>query len=203
MNKCVIVCGYKPLILEEYKDELVIGVDKGALYLAKNNIKMDFAIGDFDSVNEEEFLIIKTYTNNLIKLNPIKDDTDLEHALKFAKEKGYKSIDVYGCLGGRQDHNLLNLKLLYLSDLDITYYDEKHKIFSLKEGTYKIYKDNYKYLSLFTFEDCTLSLEGTYYPIKRTTLTIDDNYTTSNEILEKYCQIKIEKGRLLVILCND
>ncbi len=203
MNKCIIVCGYKPLILKDYKDALLIGVDKGALYLANSNVKMDYAIGDFDSVCEEEFLEIKKFASEVIKLNPIKDDTDLEHTLNFVKEMGYSDIDVYGCLGGRQDHNLLNLKLLYLSDLNIKYYDEKHKIFSKKQGTHKIYKENYKYLSLFVFEKCVLSLSGTYYPIFKTTLTITDNYTTSNEILDDYCLLTIEEGKMLVILCND
>ncbi len=203
MNKCIIVCGYKPLILKDYKDALLIGVDKGALYLANSNVKMDYAIGDFDSVCLEEFLEIKKFASEVIKLNPIKDDTDLEHTLNFVKEMGYTDIDVYGCLGGRQDHNLLNLKLLYLSDLNIKYYDEKHKIFSKSQGTHKIYKENYKYLSLFVFEKCVLSLSGTYYPIFKTTLTITDNYTTSNEILDDYCLLTIEEGKMLVILCND
>ncbi len=203
MNKCIIVCGYKPLILKDYKDALLIGVDKGALYLANSNVKMDYAIGDFDSVCEEEFLEIKKFASEVIKLNPIKDDTDLEHTLNFVKEMGYTDIDVYGCLGGRQDHNLLNLKLLYISDLNIKYYDEKHKIFSKFQGTHKIYKENYKYLSLFVFEKCVLSLSGTYYPIFKTTLTITDNYTTSNEILDDYCLLTIEEGKMLVILCND
>ena len=203
MSKCVIVCGYKPQILENYEDVFLIGVDKGASFLALNNVKMDFAIGDFDSVNDNELEKIKEFSKEFIKLNPIKDDTDLEHALKFVKEKGYKEIDVYGCLGGRQDHNLLNLKLLYLSDLKITYYDQKHKIFMLSKGTHKIYKEKYKYLSLFVFKDCTLSLSGTYYPIGKTTLTFNDNYTTSNEILNEYCSMDIFDGKVLIIQCND
>lgn len=203
MSKCVIVCGYKPLILKDYNDVCLIGVDKGASFLALNNVKMDYAIGDFDSVDDIELVKIKEFSKEFIKLNPIKDDTDLEHALKFAKERDYKEIDIYGCLGGRQDHNLLNLKFLYLSDSKITYYDQKHKIFLLNKGTHKIYKENYKYLSLFVFEKCTLSLKGTYYPIDKKTLILNDNYTISNEILNEYCDIDIYDGKVLMIQCND
>ncbi len=203
MKKCTIVCGFHPLINKECEDTYVVGVDKGCQYLMENNIKIDAAIGDFDSVLEDEYLKISTYAKKIIKLNPIKDDTDLEHALNYAKENGFDDITVYGCLGGRQDHNLLNIKLLYLSELNLTYIDNKNKVFCLKKGEHQIYKGEYKYMSLFTFEPCTFKMNGVFYPLDKTTITINDNYTTSNEILDEKAFIKIYDGKLLVMQCTD
>ena len=201
MKKCCIVGAYKPIIKEEYEGDL-IGVDRGALYLAQNNFKIDISIGDFDSVSEEEFLIIKNKSKKLIKLNSIKDDTDFEHILNYLKDK-YDFYEIYGILGGRKDHDLLNIKLLYLSNLNFVCYDNKNKIYCLSSGTYNIKKETYKYISLLAFEDVLLSLSKVKYPIVKKTLNIYDNFTTSNEIIDNCCILEIFKGKVLVIQCND
>ena len=202
MKKCTLICGYKPIIKKEYEGDL-FGIDKGALYLIENNFDNFISLGDFDSVSDDEYNLIKKHSKEIIKLNPIKDDTDLEHALKYIKEKGYDTLDIYGSIGGRQDHNLLNLKLIYLSDLNITAYSDKDKIFNLKKGRHVINKNGYTYLSLFTFENCLINLTGTFYPIETKLVTIEDNYTTSNEILKDSCNLDILDGRLLVIQSKD
>ena len=69
---------------KDFIDSYVIGVDKGALYCLKNHIRMDLAVGDFDSVNNRDFDLINKETK-IIKLNSIKDDTDTEHALNLVK----------------------------------------------------------------------------------------------------------------------
>ena len=201
MKKCSVVCAYRPIIKKRYKND-VIGVDKGALYLAKNNIKIDVSIGDFDSVSQDDYLLIEKMSKKVIKLNPIKDDTDFEHALNYLKDK-YYLYEIYGILGGRKDHDLLNIKMLYLSGLNFVCYDDKNKIYCLNSGTYNIKKDGYKYLSLLVFEEVLLSLSGVKYPIINKTLNVFDNYTTSNEIVDDYCILKIDKGKVLVIQCND
>lgn len=202
MKKCTIVCGYKPNINKSIKGK-IIGVDKGCLYLIKNGYKIDIAIGDFDSVSKKDFELIKSYAKKIIKLDPIKDDTDFEHTLNYVKQKGFKDIEVYGALGGRKDHEILNIKMLYQSDLNITYIDNKNKIFKLDIGTYKIYKEDYKYLSILAFMPTIVSINKTKYELNDTVIDANDNYTTSNEIIGDYCYINIKQGKLLVILSND
>lgn len=202
MKKCSIVCGYKPYLDKELKGK-IIGVDKGCLYLIKNNYKIDIAIGDFDSVSKKDFESIKNNSKKLIKLNPIKNDTDFEHTLNYVKEKEYKEINAYGVLGGRIDHELLNIKLLYQSDLNIIYHSQKNKIFKLDIGTYKIYKENYKYLSLLAFMPSIVSINKVKYPLDNVVIDSNDNYTTSNEIIGEYCHLNIKQGKLLVVLSND
>ena len=69
-------------INKEYlKDAQIIGVDRGALNAINNGIRLDISIGDFDSVSENEFNLIKTNSNKIIKLNKIKDETDTNEAI--------------------------------------------------------------------------------------------------------------------------
>ena len=46
------------------------------------------------------------------KLNPMKDDTDTEAAIRLAIEKGAQSITLLGATGSRIDHVLANIELL-------------------------------------------------------------------------------------------
>ncbi|MGN1405772.1 MAG: thiamine diphosphokinase, partial [Erysipelotrichaceae bacterium] len=200
MKTCTVVCGYKPEF-EKIEGDL-IGVDKGCLYLLNKGYKDFISIGDFDSVNISEFELIKSNSKELIKLIPEKDDTDLEHTLHYLEKKGYKKVIIYGALGGRQDHNLLNIKFCLTSKLNIVFIGNKHKIFALSKGSYNIDKGEYKFLSLFAFEDSIVNLEGVKYPITFKKIGFNDLYTTSNEILEKSCHIDILEGRVLIVQCN-
>ena len=72
MKKAVIILSNIIDIPMEYlKDALIIGADRGALNAILKGIKLDIAIGDFDSVDEEELKIIENNSLNVIKLNPI------------------------------------------------------------------------------------------------------------------------------------
>lgn len=62
--------------------ELFVGVDHGSLFLLKNQLPLDLAVGDFDSVSKEELQMIQEKAGDFIKAAPEKDDTDTELALK-------------------------------------------------------------------------------------------------------------------------
>ena len=67
----------------------------------------------------------------IIRLNPIKDDTDTQYAIKHAMSIGAKEIHIIGGTGGRFDHTLANvfmLKMAYEQDVKVYMYDEINKI---------------------------------------------------------------------------
>ncbi|MBF1118780.1 MAG: thiamine diphosphokinase, partial [Solobacterium sp.] len=140
--------------------ENYIGVDKGALTLARNGKRMLLAIGDFDSVEERDLSCIKDYSDTFIQLNPIKDDTDSEAAVMYAIEKGYQKIHLYGGLGGRLDHAMINLRLVSRFPETVYLHDQSNFIYSLAEGVHSIDKRDYTYISFFTEDEATISLEG-------------------------------------------
>ena len=183
--------------------ENYIGVDKGALTLARNGKRMLLAIGDFDSVEESDLAYIKEYSDTLIQLNPIKDDTDSEAAVMYAIENGYHKIHLYGGLGGRLDHAMINLRLVSRFPETIYLHDQNNFIFSLGEGVHSIDKRDYAYISFFTEDEATISLEGFKYPLDKQQLTNKDTYTTSNEILEDKGIITVHAGKVTVIQSKD
>ena len=114
--------------------DLIIGIDRGAYNLASNNIKMDIAYGDFDSVNEAEFELIKKYSKKIVKLNPIKDLSDTYQVIK-----DYKNYDITilgGIYGKRIEHFYSNLLSLINYD-NIKIMDENSLIIKCKKGVYK------------------------------------------------------------------
>lgn len=183
--------------------ENYIGVDKGALTLARNGKRMLLAIGDFDSVEESDLAYIKEYSDTLLQLNPIKDDTDSEAAVMYAIEKGYQKIHLYGGLGGRLDHAMINLRLVSRFPETVYLHDQNNFIYSLAEGVHSIDKRDYTYISFFTEDKATISLEGLKYPLDKQQLTNKDTYTTSNEILEDRGIVTVHAGKVTVMQSKD
>ena len=181
----------------------IIGVDKGAYRCAKAQIRMKSALGDFDSISLQQKEIVKQYTQEMIVYNPIKDDTDCVAAINWALSNSYDEILVLGGLGGRQDHNYANLRLLKNKKATIVFKDQKNKIFCLGPGRYEISKEEYKYLSLFAQEDSCITIRNVAYPLFDRCLNDSDIYTVSNEISEDKAVLTIKYGRLMVMQCND
>lgn len=179
-----------------------IGVDKGAYLLAKQNKHMILAMGDFDSVTDEQLDIIKQYAKQVIQLNPIKDDTDSQAAIEYAIEQGYTKIHVYGGLGGRYDHMLINFCLALRYPQCVYLYDKQNYIYALSEGVHEINKQNYQYISFFA-DEAIISLHGMKYNLENRYISNQDTYTSSNEILAKLGSIEIIRGKVLVIQSND
>lgn len=135
--------------LKENKFEKIIAVDKGLEILNKLDVKPDYIIGDFDSVNNE---ILKQYKNTPITyLKPEKDFTDTHMALKKVIEMGGKQITIVGATGTRFDHTIANIHILkeaIENGVDIQIIDEHNKI-KLINKNIEIKKDNrYKFVSL-------------------------------------------------------
>ena len=72
MDVCFIIGNNIDLTQYDFNDKIVVGIDKGAYLAYQANIKLDYAIGDFDSISAEELNELESYTN-VIKLNPIKE----------------------------------------------------------------------------------------------------------------------------------
>lgn len=180
-----------------------IGADSGALILAEHHKKMVFAIGDFDSVEESDLSLIQKYAKEVIRLNPIKDDSDSEAALNEALKRGYDDILLIGAEGGRLDHTYYNLRLVYKHPDCLKLWSPDNLVYALKEGTYKIKKEGYKYISFFAEDTSIITLQGFEYPLADRMITKDDLYTLSNSILQEEGIVTIKKGKVLVIQSRD
>lgn len=184
---------------EDFKNSYIIGVDKGALYLHQNNIKMDLAVGDFDSISDEELKLIEKETK-IIKLNPIKDDSDTEHAINLVKD--YDEILILGGIQGKRIEHLYAI-LLYLELSKNIILKDNNSLIYYRENDFKIIRNEYKFISFFSLDDNTyISLKGFKYDLENYNLKRLDPLCLSNEKKEDIVEVKLE-GKLLVIETKD
>lgn len=201
MSKVILVAGMsqKIPVIEGYD---YIGIDHGAISCINQEIPMVCAVGDFDSVSEEEKQQIQKKTS-MLPLPAHKNETDTEVAVEEAMQRGYEEIILYGGLGGRIDHELANLYLIMHRKLPITLMNEQNRIKRLEPGVYKIEKSSYTYLSFLALCDSCISESGVAYPLDHCDISNQDIFTVSNEIIEQEALITIHHGSVLMIETRD
>ncbi|HHX53177.1 MAG TPA: thiamine diphosphokinase [Erysipelothrix sp.] len=201
MESVVIVLGHGEINLNLIPEDAdIIGVDGGASLCAKNDLMMDLAIGDFDSVTAVEFEHIQMRSRKIVQLDSDKDDSDFEAALTYTHK--YDELIVFGHWGKRFDHTYVNLQLLK-NDLRMTFIDNHNKVFTLSEGFFEISRDGFEYISVFALSESEITLSGTQYELEHRVLDVDDVYTLSNKILNEHATLKIHSGKLLIIQSKD
>lgn len=178
------------------------GADKGALACVRQGIRMKAAVGDFDSVSEEEKERIRLGADEMIRLNPDKNDSDSEAAVTYCLRKGYKKIILCGAFGGRIDHTYVNLRLAAKYPGIVEAADDQNRVTACGEGEW-VFEADYPYLSLFAPQRAVVSLEGMKYPLRNREITSDDLYTLSNEVTGSRGKIIVHSGLVMVMQCRD
>ncbi|MDY5252240.1 MAG: thiamine diphosphokinase [Erysipelotrichaceae bacterium] len=202
LKTCMLVCPLAKSIPDIKCD--YFGIDAGAYTLASHKIMMERSIGDFDSLDEKYLQQIDRYSIKMVKLNPIKDKSDLEEGIDLALSLGYDKIYIVGASGGRLDHQYANFQLLKnTTKAKVIFLDAKNRLEVFTKGTYDVAKSVYKYFSIFALDDSVITLEGFKYPLKYQPLTNKDIYTLSNEILDTNAKITVHQGRVIIIQAND
>ena len=185
------------------------GIDRGTLILSEQSIVPVFSVGDFDSVNDEEREILKK-TLNIHPVKAEKDDTDLALGVEQAIQKGYTEIDIYGATGGRLDHFMGTLQILFKSvyikkEIIIKVIDKQNEIMLLNTGTHQLHKsDKYQYVSFIPVNgEVIVSLSGFKYNLDHQHLEIGSTLTISNEVDQSIAIIEVEKGQVLQMRSKD
>ena len=201
MSDCILVLGQAGVLPETDCD--LVGADRGALTAVKQGKRLRLAIGDFDSVSEEERKLIEEMSDEVIRLNPVKDESDSQAALEEIMKRGYERVLVIGAFGGRLDHEAVNLRLARRYPGRVVLQNENNRITVLGAGQHKIVKNGYRYLSVLPLTDCRITLSGMKYPLEGREMTPDDLYGLSNEITDETGLITIGCGLVMVIQSDD
>lgn len=202
-NKCVIIGGApSPYISDIAPEDFVICADRGYTEAKKRGIKVSVIIGDFDSLTDE-----LPDDAEIVKLPPVKDDTDMMIAVKTAIERGFKEIDIYGATGGRLDHTFANIQTLAYakkhSDALVRIIDEQNTMLMLKNEEMRFNKTA-RYISCFAYtESVDVSNSGVKYPLEKAHLTPFFPLGVSNEILGESGTMKAENGILLIVISDE
>ncbi len=199
MDVYFILGGNVDLSKFDFTNKVVVGVDRGAYLAYLANIKLDYAIGDFDSISAKELELLYDYTK-VIKLNPIKDETDTLYALRMFAS--YDKLYILGGIAGpRIDHFVANLKLFYEFP-NLVMIDNNTMIMECISGL-NFLKDEYKYYSFFALEDVYgLTLTGFKYQLENYNLSHCSPLGVSNEVVDN-ASLSFSSGKLLLIKSKE
>ena len=196
--------------LEKNKYDCMIAADSGMNFLYRNGIVPNVIAGDFDSVEDEsldEFSGLEEV--EVLRLNPIKDDTDTEFVIREAIRRGAKEISILGATGTRLDHVLANIHLLRIGleeGVAITLVDKHNRIRMIQDSV-EIRKDEQfgDYISILPVNGDAkgVTLEGMKYPLQDADVKSFSSLGVSNEITADKARISVKEGILLVIESRD
>jgi thiamine pyrophosphokinase len=192
-------------------DDYLIGADRGALFLARQGRAPHLAVGDFDSISENELDLVRSAAAETLAFDAVdKDWTDTELAVRETIARGFRDIVVIGGLGTRFDHSLANVHLLNAAaeaGCRAILVDEHNEIRLLAAGiTERLEADSqYPYVSLLPLTPAVtgITLQGFKYPLTDATITIGMSLGVSNELAEPCGSIRIGSGKLLVVRSRD
>lgn len=193
---------------EIQEDDILVGSDRGALYLIQHGYKPHISLGDFDSVTAEELTLIRTSSLTFIDCDPVfKDLTDTEMAFNWALAQQPDRIVMIGALGTRFDHSLANVHLLRKGTeqgISCSIVDANNQIIIIDQST-RIRRGRYTYISLLplSLEVTGITLHGFQYPLRQATLQIGQSLGISNVLKEPEGLIELQTGLLLVIQSKD
>ncbi|GGH22666.1 thiamine diphosphokinase [Paenibacillus segetis] len=195
-------------VQEIEQDDFIIGADRGALFLVENGIKPHISVGDFDSVNPEEFLRIKEFSEDILSVDAVnKDLTDTELAFDIAIDQQASEIIMIGVTGTRLDHTLSNIQMMLrgLQHQIISKIWDRNNYITLTGSTSIIEDRGYTYVSLLalTPEVTGIHLDGFQYPLVDATLKMGQSIGVSNRLLGSKGTVTIDSGLLLIIQSKD
>ena len=180
-------------------DDFVIAADGGYTHLTSKGIRCDMLIGDMDSLNN-----VPSGIETVI--HPVmKDETDTFLAYTEGVKRGYTDFEIYGGVGGRDDHTFANLSLLlYMKN-------HSHKGRLIGKGSYSTVIKNEELtvsgrvgagFSVFAIggEAHGVSIEGAKYKCSDITITPDFPLGVSNSFESESVKIGVKNGSLLIMI---
>lgn len=203
--------------LANEKFDLVICADSGLDAAYRLGVKVDYIVGDFDSLSENA---IERYRNDdirkskevkVIKFPPEKDSTDTDIALEYAMEQKPDEIVILGATGGRMDHFLANVNILMKPlkyGIPTYIVDKYNKIYLIDKDTVIKRKSLWgKYISFQPLTEIVknVRLSGLKYILDGEDLTIGKSLTVSNEMADgtDEAMISFDTGVIIVIEARD
>ncbi|WP_066194014.1 MULTISPECIES: thiamine diphosphokinase [Gracilibacillus] len=196
--------------LSTYKEDIDIWIaaDAGAIYLMQYHLPIHVAIGDFDSISEEQRHDIQQEAERYKAYPKEKNETDLELAVEEAFRYQPSAILLFGVTAGRLDHELANIQLLYrLMDqgVDVTIVDRHNQIRMFQPGTYRVLANTSELISFVPLSPVVkgLTLHGFYYALEDYSLHWGSTRCISNQIIAHHGTFSFDEGILIMIKSKE
>ncbi len=166
MKQCAIVCNgdvadhsWLAARLAEYGT--VLAADGGLTHCRKAGVTPELVLGDMDSLSEETVVKKMVFPTD-------KDASDMELAVDYALRQGFETVDIYGALGGRIDHQLCNIMVCAHHPGRLRILDNKYIITALASGQEARQEGSEGDIVTLTAleESARCSTEGLLYPLR-------------------------------------
>jgi len=183
--------------------DTLIAADGGLRLLQALGLVPDVLIGDLDSLPEGILPGLRHLSIQVLRHPPEKNETDLELALQWAVNHGFRTVRIVGALGGRVDHTLANLFLLtapHLGECDVRIDDGTQEIFVIS-GTQRILGRSGDRISLLPLRDDAhgVTTENLQYPLQGETLKAYQTRGVSNVMTGNEAVVSLTGGMLLCV----
>ena len=182
--------------------DLVIAADSGAALADKLGLRIDLAVGDFDSVTPDVLARLEREAE-VERYPTAKDKTDIELALDAAVRRGATSILVISGGGGRLDHGLANLLVLtapaYAAiDVRAVVGDARLQVI---RGRRRLHGRVGETVSLFAIGEPAegITTTGLRYPLRGERLQPASTRGVSNVFADAVASVAVTAGVLLAI----
>ncbi len=180
-------------ILPLQEHDYVIAVDQAVMALYKQRIKIDLAVGDFDSLSNHSMLT----QLNVVRLNPVKDVTDTHQALVEASKIEHDELYLLGGIGGERIEHFMVHTMFFSEFPKMIIKDEHSTLYVLDQGVHEIQTEGY--VSFFAYPKGVLSLSGFKYDLTNYRLSTYDPLCISNEVSGKGL-VHVHEGKILVVI---
>jgi len=184
-------------------EDTLIAADGGARHILALGLLPSIVIGDLDSLAADDRQWLEGLGVDIRQYPSDKNGTDLELALRYALDGGYRSILVLAALGGRLDQTLGNLSLLTdpsLAEMDVRLDDGVEEAFFVR-GRAAILGKPGEAVSLIPWGGPAegVTTEGLRWLLHSETLYPDKTRGISNELLGETASVALQSGLLLAV----
>ncbi|MEJ5255122.1 MAG: thiamine diphosphokinase [Acidimicrobiales bacterium] len=185
------------------RDVYVIAADSGLHHALELGWPVHLAIGDFDSV-DIGLLAHAESRGTVVESHPeTKDRTDLDLALRRARQLGARRVIVLGGGGGRLDHLLANALVLASEELAPLEIEARHSgaCLHVVRRFAELLGTPGELVTLLPVNGPVhgVTTEGLLYPLDHETLHPGTTRGVSNELLAERATVRVGEGVLLAI----
>jgi thiamine pyrophosphokinase len=181
----------------------IIAADSGANAANLLQLKPDYIIGDFDSIDPKTVAVLKEKNSEFVRFPREKDATDTELAIDFAIKKGATAITLLGgTAGDRIDHVLANVLLASRYQIPLFFVDADSILWLARGPKEEIINGRIDdLLSLIPLSQKVEGIRttGLQYSLKNELLEQGTSRGISNVFTKKKAIVQWEKGQLLII----
>lgn len=215
---CLVITGGKldlafaRSFLEKETFHKIIAVDGGLEAVKALGLTPDYVVGDFDTAGKnaiEEFRKVPYIVWESHK--PEKNETDTELARNRALTLACDRIVFLGATGGRVDHLLANLHLLYgcmEREVEAWIIDAWNKIYLVDQNRTFVRDQLWgKYVSFLPYTESVtgITLKGFKYPLNKKNIRRGEEagLCISNEVKDEVGILEFEEGVLVCVESRD